>query len=530
VTMADRPRTPDASLAWALTALAVVIFVARAWGTLDTVVDDAWISARYARNLALGHGLVFNAGAPPVEGYTNLAFVVLLAGLFRAGADMHAAMIGLGLGFGVLGLFCATALTRAVTDRPSALDALPALILAVDAHYAVVATNGIESSMFVCGVLGASAAVLAAEGRWRWAAGVVAGLLASVRPEGVAVAAALAGWARLRPRGAWGRVSSWPVAICVVALSAPVWLGRQWYFGSWTPNTFDAKAHKDLAKQIGFNLDYLGQDGPFWLGAAALFVAALVLPPRNDRKAAVAVIAAGLTAVAFSVDMWMPGGRLLLPAVSLGLCLFGASLSEIGVGLRAGAVLYALLAVPLLVGPLPKHVFGYDNRHTALPGNGAQLAAEHLAAHAPPGAVMVTRDAGVFCYFVGPDVTALEIHPRALTQPHPAGKDIDVTDFVPKNPEFIALTVQRENQERSKYSTDQQVFRRTTEEYDYLGRVYQHFHRYYDVYARSDLNVPPLPDAIVVNKKGQTKRPGAPASTAPERDAADTEGSAETDE
>jgi arabinofuranosyltransferase len=33
--------------------------------------DDAMISMRYARNLAAGHGLVWNPGAEPVEGYTN---------------------------------------------------------------------------------------------------------------------------------------------------------------------------------------------------------------------------------------------------------------------------------------------------------------------------------------------------------------------------------------------------------------------------------------------------------------------------
>ncbi|MBA2320004.1 MAG: hypothetical protein H0V89_02510, partial [Deltaproteobacteria bacterium] len=36
------------------------------------VVDDAWISWRYAEHLAEGRGLVYNTGAPPIEGYTNL--------------------------------------------------------------------------------------------------------------------------------------------------------------------------------------------------------------------------------------------------------------------------------------------------------------------------------------------------------------------------------------------------------------------------------------------------------------------------
>ena len=43
--------------------------------------DDAFISFRYAANLARGDGLVFNPGMPPVEGYTNFLWTVLFCAL-----------------------------------------------------------------------------------------------------------------------------------------------------------------------------------------------------------------------------------------------------------------------------------------------------------------------------------------------------------------------------------------------------------------------------------------------------------------
>jgi arabinofuranosyltransferase len=43
--------------------------------------DDPMISMRYARNLAAGHGLVWNAGEQPVEGYSNLLWVLMMAGV-----------------------------------------------------------------------------------------------------------------------------------------------------------------------------------------------------------------------------------------------------------------------------------------------------------------------------------------------------------------------------------------------------------------------------------------------------------------
>src|SRR5262245_8647033 len=47
--------------------------------TYFVLFDDAMISMRYARNLAEGHGLVWNAGQPPVEGYTNFLWTIVMA-------------------------------------------------------------------------------------------------------------------------------------------------------------------------------------------------------------------------------------------------------------------------------------------------------------------------------------------------------------------------------------------------------------------------------------------------------------------
>nr|HPQ40048.1 hypothetical protein [bacterium] len=48
--------------------------------------DDPFISFRYARNIANGHGAVFNTGHR-VEGYSNFLWVLILAGIIRLGGD-----------------------------------------------------------------------------------------------------------------------------------------------------------------------------------------------------------------------------------------------------------------------------------------------------------------------------------------------------------------------------------------------------------------------------------------------------------
>jgi hypothetical protein len=73
--------------AWTFALLAIVWAAALSW-----IGDDAFISFRYARNLAEGHGLVFNVGER-VEGYTNFLWTVLFAPLIKLGIDPAQASI-----------------------------------------------------------------------------------------------------------------------------------------------------------------------------------------------------------------------------------------------------------------------------------------------------------------------------------------------------------------------------------------------------------------------------------------------------
>src|SRR5207249_10253554 len=74
-------------------------------------VDDAFISFRYAANLAGGRGLVFNEGER-VEGYTDFLWVVLLAACRFLGADIAAASQALGLLFSLACLITAAWVAR----------------------------------------------------------------------------------------------------------------------------------------------------------------------------------------------------------------------------------------------------------------------------------------------------------------------------------------------------------------------------------------------------------------------------------
>ena len=93
---------------------AVATYAALAW-SFWFVCDDAYISFRYAKNLADGHGLRFNLGDHlPVEGYSNFLWVLLAAAFERLDMAPATYVPGVSLLCGVGFLFT---LYRVALDR-----------------------------------------------------------------------------------------------------------------------------------------------------------------------------------------------------------------------------------------------------------------------------------------------------------------------------------------------------------------------------------------------------------------------------
>jgi arabinofuranosyltransferase len=487
---------------------ASIVLTIQAYPSIMTLVDDAYISARYAMNLAAGEGLVYTFGEPPIEGVTNLCWTALLAIGLLLNLPIAELMAGLGLIFGWLTIACAIGLTQALVDRDSPWPLLAGAVIALSPHLAVATTNGLETSMFISAVLGMCWLTLQAEGKSRGLIGVGAGLLGLIRPEGWAVG----GLCFLYDFWTHGRSGSWsnrlrafvPFAGIVVAVT----LFRLGYFGAILPNTFSAKADAPFQSIWKNNIRYVTPDLLMWTSSSAAALVSCLMPGARAKRLLVVGVGASLVVISFQVTLWMPGARLLIPSYALFVCAFIGGASQLPKQrLRWLAIggLSALLVSASLYNL--KRVRGYDSRHSVLPGNPAERAATHLRTHAERGNWLATRDAGVFAYFVGANVRVAELHSRALTRPHPEGKAVRVADYTPKNPAFIVSTVARKQATDFRYSNDRLVFNRADQPYRYLGRVEQHYHRYYDIYVRSDLKIPPLDPALVLNRLGP--KPGA---------------------
>jgi hypothetical protein len=228
-------------------------YLAHVWSFVHVVNDDAYITFRYSLNLAAGVGPYFNAGEH-VEGYTNFLLMLLVAAAIKIGGADFAPVVAKAIG--VLGGLLAMLAARAWTQRRLAatpglashaapLAWIPALMIAVNAAFALNTVTGLETALFAgLLVLGLAQLDLATD-REEWhGAGVALALAALTRPEGaiaalaaLSTALAVGGWRRRGLR----RAVMIDLAIVAAVVAAHVLLRLWLYDGEWLPNTYYAK-------------------------------------------------------------------------------------------------------------------------------------------------------------------------------------------------------------------------------------------------------------------------------------------------
>ncbi len=172
-------------------AAASVLLALHAWLYAHWLVDDAGISFAYARNLAAGHGLVAQPGAPAVEGYSNPLWVLIAALGYRLGVwvlPIAPKLVSLALLVASLGLVAALARRLAPGDPvPVAGGAL--FLCAVQPSLVIWGTSGLENPLLLVLVLATAEASLRAAvagGGTRFAgAGLLAAAAAMTRPDAV---------------------------------------------------------------------------------------------------------------------------------------------------------------------------------------------------------------------------------------------------------------------------------------------------------------------------------------------------------
>lgn len=178
-------RRPDVLV---LAIVGLVAFLALLVAFWPYTVDDTFIFLRYARNLADGHGLTWNPGLPPVEGYTSFSWTVLLALPFVVGVDALSFAKVTGALF-MLGaaLACARLTLRLAPATPTAPLAatVAAFVFLATPATSVHAVAGMETALatFLVAAWGALLLEAPRQPKATWALAVVGLLLGLTRPE-----------------------------------------------------------------------------------------------------------------------------------------------------------------------------------------------------------------------------------------------------------------------------------------------------------------------------------------------------------
>ncbi|MHB8873680.1 MAG: hypothetical protein ACYC8T_08340 [Myxococcaceae bacterium] len=358
---------------------ALVVGVWLGWKKL-WLCDDAFITFRYAWNLAHGNGLVFNPGEW-VEGYTNFLWAVVLGGLGRLGVDIpYAGLFGNVLAFALVLVLAGLTVMRASPQSGPGSPVVPwsVVALAGSAAFTTWVSSGLETMPAALCVMGA--VFLVAAGGSAWLAGLSLAAAALMRPDHLLFAPAM-GVAflvedLLHEGGVWWRRPRWKrllsLAAPVTLIFVPYWLIRWRVYGDFFPNTYYAKSGGETYLSQGwvYLTHYLATTGA-WLGMPLLAVLAFARPrSRAGTALSTFALAGALLLASYVVRV---GGDfmeqrfliVLLPVlavaleVSLRLRLASATPGGWRIGARVvallGLVAVAVALVPVRpIGPLEK--------------------------------------------------------------------------------------------------------------------------------------------------------------------------------
>jgi hypothetical protein len=117
------------------------------------LAEDAFISFRFAKNLVNGHGLVWNLGEKPVEGYTNFLWVIIAAVLLKFRLNILWLSQAIGIIAGLLAIWYTYKFSWRLLGLSRRLSLVPCLFLALSGPFATWTSSGMEINLFALLIL-----------------------------------------------------------------------------------------------------------------------------------------------------------------------------------------------------------------------------------------------------------------------------------------------------------------------------------------------------------------------------------------
>ena len=446
-----------------LLVLAISTYLILAFSFHWFIVDDVYISLRYARNLAEGYGLVFNTDkSNVVEGYSNFLWVIMesVLFLFRMKTDEILKVISaVGVLFGAACIVLIYKITHLLTaNKRTAIIA--ALFLCAVPEFAFWAIGGLETSMYIFWLLAGIYRYLIEKRNTRLHIGsMICLVMASLtRPEGLFFALVFILWEvinglvfnrniessrRLRIRQTISAVATFGLLYSIY------FLWRYDYYGHFFPNTFYAKKisnPEEVLHRIRQSSVFFVRMFPFFALACIGYAQIRSTPARE--KIMVMLLMFVLMGFSFAArNEWMPGHRYELPFVPLLMVFFAAGINHIlsyrltpgDSGLPKPLLRFSVLFFLILFQAHPFIELGKKGNKLSRQLNRAHVPfGKWLKEHANPGASYASWDMGAIPYYSElPHI--IDINSEGLLNVQTTQGGYDVGKLLSGNPSFLVL-------------------------------------------------------------------------------------------
>ncbi len=229
----------------------IPVFLLHAYHFRFFMIDDAFTSFRYAKNLVNGQGLVYNPGER-VEGYTNFLWTLIIAIFMKMGFQPERLSQVLGSIFAGLSIFLVFLISSLLSPKSKFLNLVALLFLCANSCFASWAIGGLEGPFFTFLILLATYRYfLEIQNKKVCLSSIIFGMATLTRPEGLLFFGItfihqiiLLFKKRLSFKNL---LSSFALFLSIFA---PYYIWRYSYYGFPFPNTFYAKIGEGISQYL----------------------------------------------------------------------------------------------------------------------------------------------------------------------------------------------------------------------------------------------------------------------------------------
>ena len=403
--------------------------------------DDAFISFRYAKNLAAGRGLVYNPGEL-VKGYTNFLWTMIIALGIKIGQSPVALSLVLGILFFLGTMLLCLKISSILTDN-LLLRLLPLALLASSKTAINWATGGLETSL--CSFLLLSGIFFFLKNKLKEYStqntilqSLSFTLAMMTRPDAALITAVFSisfmvdSFRKTTVKESLRRMIFLAAPFLLIYL--PYFLWRYNYYGFLFPNTFYAKNAGKTHFKLGFlYLKYFFRNYPlFWIipAAAAVYYAA----SRLIRKRTVQIIPGALPLIfsllLFFFYIFKVGGdfmsfRFMAPVFPVFYFLIVISIRPIKRKTLISVLILSISIAGFLTGiRLPRQIESIQSLRYHIKNQRWDRIGKYLKKRLPSDTVIATTAAGAGPFYSG--LTTIDI--LGLTDHYVAQKKMDNAD------------------------------------------------------------------------------------------------------